>query len=157
MEYHRMWNNESYEDIEQFVKDDLSEYGQDNPCPISQTVLLGDGMFRHYELGSIIGFVLWNEWHEYDGKKQMALMISQVNEDDEYWFAPRTPMYMAASWMNDMKKTITRMHKWYHERFIDGGKDGKWVLEEIKPVEQEIKYGKGGEPGTWLFATPSKD
>lgn len=142
MEYHKIWDNVSYEDIERFVEEDLSEYGQDNPCPMSETVILGDGLFRHYELGHIVGFVLWNEWREYDGKKRMALMISQVEEDDEFWFAPRTPTHMSASWMNDMMKTLTRMHKWYHKHFIDGFDKGECKCEMIKPVEQEKIYGK---------------
>ena len=142
MEYHRIWDNESYEDIERFVEEDLSEYGQDNQCPMSETVILGDGLFRHYELGPIVGFVLWNEWREYNGERHMALMISQVEEDDEFWYAPRTPTHMSASWMNDMMKTLTRMHKWYHEHFIDGFDKGEWKCEIIKPVEQEKIYKK---------------
>lgn len=157
METSKVWDNESYEDIERFVQEDLSEYGQDNQCPMSETVILSDGMFRHYELGSIIGYVCWNEWREYDGERYMAIMISEVEEDDEYWFAPKAPMYMSAAWMNDMKKTLTRMHKWYHEHFFEGFKNGKWVVEELNPVIKEKIYGKYGQPGTDVLACPSQE
>lgn len=134
METSKVCNNVPYEDIKRFVQEDLSEYGQDNQCPISETVILGDGLFRHYELGSIIGYVCWNEFIEYDGEKHMSIMISEVKEDDEYWFAPRTPMYMAAAWMNDMKKTLSRMYKWYHEHFFEGFKMENGLLKNLSQL-----------------------
>lgn len=137
MEHHRMLDNESYEDIENYVKSDLSDYGQDNPCPISLTIKTDDG-FRHYELGPIVGFILIGS---YDENNQLRTIISTVEEDDEYWFAPNAPIYMAGSWMIEMNQTFQRIINWYKEHIFEGfvngcqAKDWKSVIK--KPIENE--------------------
>jgi len=57
----RVCDNQSFENIERFVEEDLEKYGRHNPCPKSLTIVNGK-FWRHYELGAIIGFVIYNEF-----------------------------------------------------------------------------------------------
>jgi arsenate reductase-like glutaredoxin family protein len=155
----KIYDNLPYEDIEQFVEEDLRRFGQDNPAPLSMTVLFerdGHKMFRHYELGCIIGYVLFGYIPE-DEKHSISPRISVIEEDDENWFAPNTPMYMAASWMNNSRKTLDRMHKWYHEHIDEGFRDGKWHEGFIKDIVPEEIYEDNGMSSCELFAGPDDE
>ena len=135
-----MINNKPYNDIERFVNSDLRKYDQDNPCPISKTIISNDGSFRHYELGAIIGYVLFGK--VIDGK--IKTFISQIEEDDEYWFAPTAPMYMSGAWINSAKKTFDRMKEWYDEHIFEGFVDGKWQNKVIKEITNEEIFREDG-------------
>jgi hypothetical protein len=133
--------NVPYPDVEKFVSSDLSEYGQDTLCPISKTIVLPDGSFRHYELGPIMGYVLFGNK---DDKYGLKTFISEVEEDDEYWFAPSLPMYMAGAWINSVNNTFNRMATWYKEHIFEGFENGKWVAKVLKPIENEEKFREDG-------------
>ena len=136
-----MINNKPYNNIERFVNSDLREYDQHNPCPISKTIIVDNkGSFRHYELGPIIGYVLFGEIN--DGK--IKTFISQIEEDDEYWFAPSAPMYMSGAWINSVKKTFDRMKEWYDEHIFEGFVDGQWQNKVIKEITNEEIFRKDG-------------
>ena len=134
-------DNVPYPDVEGFVDSDLSEYGQDTPCPISKTIVLSDGSFRHYELGPIMGYVLFGNK---DDKYGLKTFISEVEEDDENWFAPSSPMYMAGAWINSVNNTFNRMATWYKEHIFEGFENGKWVAKVLKPIENEEKFREDG-------------
>lgn len=53
-------------ELKNFVKKDLGKYGQNNPCPMSLTIVEGKH-WRHYELGAIYGFVVYNRFETYNG------------------------------------------------------------------------------------------
>lgn len=137
-----IYNNQPYDDIRNYVLSDLSKYGQDNPCPISLTIKTDNG-FRHYELGSIVGFILIGT---YDENNQLRTMISIVEEDDEYWFAPNTSIYMCGSWMIEMQNTFNRMVNWYKEHifegFVQGCQPTNWQTVIKKPIENEEIFYK---------------
>lgn len=133
-----IYDNVPYSDIEEYIKNDLSDYGQDNPYPMSRTILLGNGGFRHYELGPIVGYVLIGEYNE---GGELRTMISQIEEDDEFWFAPSRPLYMSGSWMFSMNDTLQRMVDWYKEHifegFVGGNQPENWKSELIKEIKAE--------------------
>lgn len=153
-----IYENVPFDNIQRFVREDLSEYGQNNPAPISKTVItIEDGfkMFRHYELGDIIGYVLFG--YIDDKVTHVSPMISEIHEDDEYWFAPRSPLYMAASWMNNQVKTLQRMHKWYHEHISEGFDNGKWFSNVIKEITEEEVFNKNGSSACDVLSIPENN
>lgn len=150
------YDNQPIEEIEKFVKEDLSQYGQNNPAPLSLTVTYnkdGQQYFRHYELGNIVGYVLFGQLSE-DGKIVYGTYISEIHEDDEYWFAPNTPMYMAAAWMNGSIKTFQRMYEWYHEHIEEGFKNGKWEANVIKEINAEEVFKEDGSSACDVLSIP---
>ena len=154
-----IYDNIPYKDIEEYVECDLEIYSQDNPAPLSLTVLYEDGgkkKFRHYELGPIVGYVLIGDIPD-DDSSYVSTMISEVHEDDENWFAPNTPTYMAGSWMNDSLKTLQRMHKWYHEHIKEGFYDGKWVSKIIKEIVEEEIFDENGLSSCPVLGGPSNE
>lgn len=130
-----------FKDIERFVNLDLSKYGQDNPCPQSITIV-NDDKFRHYELGSIIGFVVFSED---DGR----FMISKIEEDDEYWFASEHPMYMHAGWVKEVNKTWQRMVKWIDDNLVIGWDKDSPDYGKAEAYRQEIKTELKNEIVPW--------
>lgn len=153
------YNNQPIEEIQNFVNEDLSHYGQDNPAPLSLTVICnkdGQIQFRHYELGDIVGYVLFGYISE-DGKHIDGTRISEIHEDDEFWFAPRIPMYMAAAWMNGTIKTFKRMYKWYHEHIEEGFKNGKWICDVIKEINAEKVFKKDGTSACDVLSIPENN
>lgn len=154
------YDNQPIGEIDKFVKEDLSYYGQDNPAPLSLTVTVmykdGRTQFRHYELGDIIGYILFGDISE-DGKHIYGTYISEIHEDDEFWFAPKTPMYMAAAWMNETIKTFQRTHKWYHEHIEEGFKNGTWVCDVIKEIKAEKIFKKDGTSACDVLAIPENN
>lgn len=154
------YDNKPIKEIQKFVKEDLSHYGQDNPAPLSLTVTVmykdGRKQFRHYELGDIVGYVLFGDISE-DGKHIYGTYISEIHEDDEFWFAPNTPMYMAAAWMNGTIKTFKRMYKWYHEHIEEGFKNGKWVCDVIKEINDEEVFKKDGTSACDVLSIPENN
>lgn len=142
-------------DIERFVKEDLSDYGQWNPCPKSLTVVNGE-LWRHYELGAIYGFVLWNVKYS-DGSDKFY--IASIKEDDEYWYTPDDAMFMDAAWTNAVNVTWQRMVKWRSEHIVQGwqqGADisnpGEYISKTIKEiVSEEIMWE--GEPDNAVLGT----
>ena len=113
------------------IMKDLSVYDQDNPCPKSLTVVEGE-FFRHYELGAIYGFCIYNQI--VDGEPWFGIM--SLEEDDEFWFIPSHPMNMSSFWCNAVNETWQRVIKWYNEYLFEGWKDNEsfgdsraWVCE----------------------------
>lgn len=121
--------------IEQFVKEDLSCYGQGNTCPKSLTVVNGD-LWRHYELGAIYGFVLWNEKGS-DGFNKF--WIASIREDDEYWFASDDAMFMDAAWTDAVNTTWQRMVKWRAEHIVQGWQQGADITNPSEYISKTIK------------------
>lgn len=154
------YDNIPFEDIRRFVREDLKIYGQDNQSPLSLTrVYREDGKlkFRHYELGHIIGYIIFGNIPE-DDNTSIDTMISEIYEDDEYWFAPNTPMYMAASWMNNAKKTLERMYKWYHEHIEEGfDENNKWNQKIIKEITPEKIFRENLLSSCELFEGPDNE
>lgn len=153
------YDNQPIEEIDKLVKEDLLKYGQDNPAPLSLTVIYnknGQQHFRHYELGNIVGYVLFGQLSE-DGKTVYGTFISEINEDDEFWFAPTKPMYMAAAWMNGAIKTFQRMYEWYHEHIEEGFKNGKWEANVIKEIHAEKVFNKDGSSACDVLSIPENN
>ena len=144
-------SNEPIEEIDNYVSKDLYVYGQHNKAPISLTIVSGDE-FRHYELGPIIGYVLFGRiYKETNG---ISTFISQIEEDDENWFAPNAPMYMAGAWINSVNKTFNRMKDWYKEHIFEGFKEGKWVTEIKKPIVNEEVFREDGKAASPVLEGP---
>lgn len=143
-----MLNNKPYTNIEKFIEKDLSEYGQDNPCPKSLTIVEGN-LWRHYELGAIYGFVIYNEFIDdfYDKSKpkQEYFRIASIEEDDEYWFAPNSPMLIDAGWIKAIDVTWQRVVEWQKKYLIQGWDKGanisnpnEYRREQRIPIVPEI-------------------
>lgn len=113
-----------------FVKRDLGEYDQENLYPYSKTVVEGDS-FRHYELGPIIGYLLFGNLNDIG-----STAITQIEEDDEFWFAPETPMFISAYWISPAHDTLSRMKDWFEEH-IFMGYDNDHVYKSY--LKKEIK------------------
>lgn len=96
-----------YNSIAQFVREDLSEYNERNR-PLSKTVVNGT-LWRHYELGPIYGFVLYNSLI-FDKE---TIRIASITEDDGSWFAPEEAMDMDAFWLDHTYRTLSRTKNWY--------------------------------------------
>ncbi len=156
----KTYDNVPYSDIEEFVEQDLEKYGQHNPSPLSLTVLYEDNhghkRFRHYELGNIVGYVLFGFIPDNDNE-YVRTMISEIHEDDENWFAPNTPMYMSGSWMNCSLKTLERMHKWYHEHIKEGFYEGKWESKIIKEIKEEEIFNENGLSSCPVLGGPDNE
>ena len=142
-----MIDNKPYSNIEKFIEEDLSIYGQHNPCPKSLTVVKGK-YWRHYELGAIIGFVIYNEFIKDPWKKdepeQEYFRISTIEEDDEYWFAPRSPMLIDAGWITAVNVTWQRIVEWQKKHLIMGWDKGaditnpkEYRKEQREPIVPE--------------------
>ena len=115
--------------LEQLVEWDLGEYDQEYLYPQSLTVT-DDENWRHYELGEIVGFVVFNDggW----------IGLAELNEDDDFWYVPNHPMYMSAGWTKGVYETFSRMNAWIKEHiFIGRDEDGEWVEKLIKPIQSE--------------------
>ena len=133
----KIHENVPYEDIEKYVNLDLRMYDQENSYPKSKTIVLDDGSFRHYELGGIIGYILIGN---IEGNGNVRTFVSQIEEDDDFWFAPSRPMYMSGFWIDCAIRTFERMQKWYKEHIFEGFVDGTWKNKIIKEiVKEEIK------------------
>lgn len=117
-----------YNLISQFVREDLSEYNERNR-PLSKTVVNGD-LWRHYELGSIYGFVVYNgEYVE----GQEVIRIASIMEDDGSWFDPEESMNMPVYWLNDIFATLNRAKIW-HDHIKEGMKiEPQTVIPKFKP------------------------
>ena len=126
--------------VRSLVKKDLEKYGQNNPCPKSLTITDGR-MWRHYELGSIYGFVVYNQMLQ-DGEEWFG--IAAIEEDDEYWFVPQSGMNMAAFWASAVRTTYNRMADWITSHIFEGWDKGKameeraYVRRILKPIENEV-------------------
>lgn len=153
-----IYDNLPFEDIDRYVREDLTRFDQDNPAPLSLTVLFEseDGkhnMFRHYELGPIMGFIVVG-YIPQDEEHCVSAMISEIHEDDEYWFAPNTPMQMSMAWTYGAIKTLIRMEKWCDEHFFEGFVNGKWISRIDKDIVPEEVYREDGESACPLFGGP---
>lgn len=156
----RVCDNQSYENIESFVERDLSIYGQHNPCPKSLTKVEGK-YWRHYELGAILGFVIYNEFISLrkDEPEEEYFRISTIEEDDEYWRAPETPMLMDAGWINAVNTTWQRVVEWQKKHLIMGWDKGaditnpkEYRKEQKEPIVPE-KIMWDDEPDNAVLGT----
>ena len=114
--------------LEEFVKYDLGNYDQEYLYPKSLTI--ADDNWRHYELGEIIGFVVFNDngW----------IGLAELEEDDDFWFVSNHSMYISAAWTECVYETFTRMRNWIKEHvFIGRDETGEWVEKLIKPIQSE--------------------
>ena len=93
-------------DIKKLIKKDLECYTQDSGFPQSLTVR-DDITWRHYELGEILGFVVWQDENFID--------LTSIEEDDMYFQPARHPMYVSAFWTTLIHQTFTRMKEWIDE------------------------------------------
>ena len=142
-------------EIDELIMKDLAVYGQDNPCPKSLTVVEGK-LFRHYELGEIYGFCVYNH---FDSSGEQWFGVMSIEEDDEYWFIPSQPMNIAAAWIPAISRTWERTKKWYSDHIIEGwrddenfGKPGFYVHELKKPLKNEVIMFDG-EPDNAVIGT----
>ena len=96
--------------IKNDIEKDLSKYGQHNPCPMSLTVIdaLNNKLWRHYELGAIMGFVIYNCYDDETGEYD-RFQIASIGEDDEHWFFREDNMDMNASWVDAVDETWRRV------------------------------------------------
>lgn len=115
--------------IEQFIRNDLSEY----PCyeyPLSKTVVNGIS-WRHYELGSICGFIIYNVFNHVEEKE--VIKIAYICNDDGNWFSTEKPMNLNVRWIDDIFKTLDRAKIWY-ECVKEGMKiEPQVVIPKFKP------------------------
>lgn len=128
-------------EIDELIMKDLAIYDQDNLYPKTLTVVEGK-LFRHYELGPIYGFCIYNQITA-DGSQWFGLM--SLEEDDEFWFIPSHGMNIAASWCNDINETWKRTVDWFNEYILEGWRDDEnygnpafWVSEIKKPIVPEL-------------------
>lgn len=135
-----IYNNEPHSAINKLVKEDLSKYGQHNACPKSLTVVK-DKFWRHYELGAIYGFVIYNEFID----NQEYFRIASLEEDDENWFAPRCGMCVDSAWTNAINITWQRIVEWYNahirqgwEKDADVSNPAEYKRELKLPIEPEV-------------------
>lgn len=159
----RVCDNQSYEHIERFVEEDLSDYGQHNPCPKSLTIVNGN-LWRHYELGAILGFVIYNEfikdpWDKEKPAKEY-FRISTIHEDDENWFAPSLPMLVDAGWIKAIDITWQRVVEWQKKHLIMGWDKGANITnpdeyrnEQKEPIVPEIIMWEDAEPDNAVLGT----
>ena len=121
-----------------FVRRDLGEYDQENLYPRSKTVVEGDS-FRHYELGSIIGYLLFGSLSNID-----SAIITQIEEDDEFWFVPEKAMFMSPYWINSAHDTFSRMKDWFDEHIFMGYDNDyvykSYIKKEIKNEEIKLNF-----------------
>lgn len=142
----KIYNNVPYEEVEELVEKDLEKYGQWNRCPKSLTILEGE-LWRHYELGAIVGFVIYNE-KDADGDDRF--FIASLNESDETWFAPVVGLRMSSAWINDVNRTWQRMVDWYNDHIIEGfpkdsnpSNPNEYVHKTIKEIVPEVVEWEG--------------
>ena len=146
-------------ELKNFVEKDLGKYGQDNPCPMSLTIVEGK-LWRHYELGAIYGFVVYNRFETYNGSKEWW-GIASIQEDDEYWFVSDCSMNMSAFWIEAVNKTWQRMVKWTKEHLREGWMPGanlsnpnEYKRLVIKPIVPEIvDWAPNEEPDNYVLGT----
>lgn len=129
-------------ELKNFVEKDLGKYGQNNPCPMSLTIVEGK-LWRHYELGAIYGFVVYNRFETYGSKEWWG--IASIQEDDENWFVSDCSMNMSAFWIEAVNKTWQRMVKWTKEHIREGWMPGanlsnpnEYKRLVIKPIVPEV-------------------
>ena len=159
----KVYDNKPYDNIEDFVNEDLSIYGQDNPCPKSLTIVNGN-LWRHYELGAIIGFVIYNEFlddcFDKTKPKKEYFRISTIHEDDEYWFAPTTSMLVDAGWIKAIDVTWKRVVEWQNKHLIMGWDKGadisnpdEYRNEQKEPIVPEKIMWEDEEPDNAVLGT----
>lgn len=115
--------------LEELVKYDLEDYDQEYLYPKSLTIA-NDDNWRHYELGPIIGFIVFNDngW----------IGLAELEEDDDFWDVPKYSMHISAAWTNQVHETFTRMNNWIKEHlFLGEDETGQWVEKLIKPIQSE--------------------
>ena len=159
----RVCNNQPYEDIENFVEQDLSIYGQHNSCPKSLTIVNGN-LWRHYELGAILGFVIYNEFIKDPCDKEKPakeyFRISTIEEDDENWRAPSLPMLVDAGWIKAIDVTWQRVVEWQKKHLIMGWDRGANITnpdeyrnEQKEPIVPEVIMWEDEEPDNAVLGT----
>ena len=147
-------------ELKNFVEKDLGKYGQDNPCPMSLTIVEGR-LWRHYELGAIYGFVVYNRFETYNGSSKEWWGIASIQEDDEYWFVSDCSMNMSAFWIEAINKTWQRMVKRTKEHLREGWMPGanlsnpnEYKRLVIKPIVSEvINWPPNEEPDNAVLGT----
>jgi len=147
-----VWDNVPYENIDEYVNEDLSKYDQEHPAPLSLTITLEDGSFRHYELGACVGYLLYGSKNA--DSNYYHVMLAEIHEDDEHWFAPSTPLHMNAAWMKGTINTLQRAEKWYKEHIKQCYENGKYHTEFLKPIEYEEIFKENGESACPVLGGP---
>jgi hypothetical protein len=118
---------------EEMIEQDLGCYNDNNPAPKSLTI--PGKNWRHYELGPIVGFVIYAKEGD-EGKNWFG--FAEIEEDDGNWFIPDHAMDMSAYWIDSVAKTLKRMVQWKLEHLQIGfNHDNPPVWEEtvITPIE----------------------
>ena len=145
---------------ENFIKQDLGNYGQHNPCPMSLTIVEGK-YWRHYELGAIYGFVVYNRFETFNGSEKEWFGVASICEDDENWFISNHPMNMAVFWIEAVNKTWQRTVKWSKEHLREGWLPDRDLTNPneysrlvIKPIVPEvIDWPADEEPDNAVLGT----
>jgi len=130
--------------IKNDIEKDLSKYWQNNPCPMSLTVIdnVNKNLWRHYELGEIMGFVIYNCYDE-ETKEYNRFQITSIGEDDENWFFRKENMDMNASWIDAVDETWRRVVRWKKKHLRMGWPIGSpltsenWISEVVEPIVEE--------------------
>lgn len=130
--------------IKNDIEKDLNKYWQNNPCPMSLTVIddVNKNLWRHYELGAIMGFVIYNCYDE-KTKEYNRFQITSIGEDDENWFFRKENMDMNASWIDAADETWRRVVRWKKKHLRMGWPVGSpltsenWISEVVEPIVEE--------------------
>ena len=118
--------------LTKMVEEDLGRYNDNNWAPKSLTI--PGERWRHYELGPVVGFVIYA--YEYEGKTRFA--TAEIHEDDGNWFVPGFATWMSAVWLDDVSETLSRMVKWKNEHLRIGWNDNnEFEATVVKPIEEE--------------------
>ena len=130
--------------ISDFIKKDLSEISMNDLYSIKSLTVVDGSNWRHYELGPVVGFILWNINNYCEGQDWIGM--AQISEDDMYWYAPDEALFLHATWIDQVLETLSRLKKWYDEYIFQGweevipqageGESKHWVVrykKEIKP------------------------
>lgn len=97
--------------LDEYIAEDLAIYDQEHIPPKSLTKRNGE-YFRHYELGEVRGFMVWNEFDN-DGKQWFGIM--SIEEDDGFYSPASHALYVSAFWVNTIGKAWDRMRAWINE------------------------------------------
>ena len=132
--------------ISDFIKKDLSEISMNDLYSIKSLTVVDGSSWRHYELGPVVGFILWNV-NNYHQQGQDWIGMAQISEDDMYWYAPDEALFLHAAWINQVLETLSRLKKWYDEYIFQGWEEAIPQAAECGgPMHWVVRYKKEIKP-----------
>lgn len=131
----------TFDDFDEIIDCDLGNYSQWNPAPKTLTIVLPNGRWRHYELGEVIGFVVYNEIEP--STNRMRFEVRSITEDDGNYAPAEHPFHACQFWVHTIQETYNRLCEWCKEHLYEGWPEGtphtraNYRREVIKPIVSE--------------------